>query len=108
MFSFTAVEHWLHVRKIPRAARQRITFILLYKIERCAVRVVCKQPNNVHTFQVVHNHNVMLSFRVLRMVSELAYLFLVLITVVATGLSCAALLSQAIRTPGHGHRTLNA
>ncbi|KAF8973741.1 hypothetical protein BDZ97DRAFT_1648495 [Flammula alnicola] len=40
----------------------------------------------------------MLSPRVLRTLSEATYVFLVLITVVATGLSCAALLSQAVRT----------
>ena len=40
----------------------------------------------------------MLSPRVLRTVSESAYVFLVLLTVVATGLSCAAILSQAVRT----------
>lgn len=33
-----------------------------------------------------------------RVVSESAYVFLVLLTVVATGLSCAAILSQAVRT----------
>ena len=42
--------------------------------------------------------NVMLSPRVLRTVSESAYVFLVLLTVVATVLSCAAILSQAVRT----------
>jgi hypothetical protein len=40
----------------------------------------------------------MLSPRVLRTVSESAYVLLVLLTVVATGLSCAAILSQAVRT----------
>ena len=40
----------------------------------------------------------MLSPRVLRTVSESAYVFLVLLTVVATVLSCAAILSQAVRT----------
>ncbi|PPQ76719.1 hypothetical protein CVT26_004380 [Gymnopilus dilepis] len=40
----------------------------------------------------------MLSRRVLATASELAYLFLILLTVVATGLSCTAILSQAVRT----------
>ncbi|KJA26165.1 hypothetical protein HYPSUDRAFT_181803 [Hypholoma sublateritium FD-334 SS-4] len=40
----------------------------------------------------------MLSPRVLRTLSEAAYAFLVIITIVATGLSCAAILSQAVRT----------
>ncbi|KDR85173.1 hypothetical protein GALMADRAFT_233837 [Galerina marginata CBS 339.88] len=40
----------------------------------------------------------MLSPRVLRTASEATYVLFVLITVVATGLSCAAILSQAVRT----------
>ncbi|KAF8167925.1 hypothetical protein B0H34DRAFT_37981 [Crassisporium funariophilum] len=40
----------------------------------------------------------MLSPRVLRTLSEAIYAFLLLITVVATGLSCAAIISQAVRT----------
>ena len=40
----------------------------------------------------------MLSPRVLRTVSEGAYIFLLLITLVAAGLSCAAIISQAVRT----------
>jgi len=40
----------------------------------------------------------MLSPRVLRTASEGAYVFLVLITIVAAGLSCAAIISQAVRT----------
>ena len=40
----------------------------------------------------------MLSARVLRTLSEAAYVFLVIVTIVATGLSCAAILSQAVRT----------
>lgn len=40
----------------------------------------------------------MLSPRVLRTLSEAAYAFLVIITIVASGLSCAAILSQAVRT----------
>src|SRR6266700_4198639 len=40
----------------------------------------------------------MLSPRVLRTVSEGAYVSFVLIAIVATGLSCAAIISQAVRT----------
>ena len=40
----------------------------------------------------------MLSHRVLRTVSDSAYVLLVLLTLVATVLSCAAILSQAVRT----------
>ncbi|KIM48030.1 hypothetical protein M413DRAFT_218605 [Hebeloma cylindrosporum] len=40
----------------------------------------------------------MLSPRVLRTASEGAYVFLVLLTIVAAGLSCAAIISQAVRT----------
>lgn len=40
----------------------------------------------------------MLSFRVATPLSELGYAFLVLTTFVAIGLSCMALLSQAVRT----------
>ncbi|KAF8203095.1 hypothetical protein BJ912DRAFT_340816 [Pholiota molesta] len=40
----------------------------------------------------------MLSPRVLRTVSEATYVFLVIIAIVAAGLSCAAIISQAVRT----------
>lgn len=40
----------------------------------------------------------MLSPKILRTISETSYALLVLLLVVATGLSCAALLSQAVRT----------
>ncbi|KAF9056352.1 hypothetical protein BJ165DRAFT_505280 [Panaeolus papilionaceus] len=40
----------------------------------------------------------MLSPRLLRSISETLYAFLVLIIIVASGLSCAALISQAVRT----------
>ena len=40
----------------------------------------------------------MLSHRVLKTVSDTIYVFLVVVTFVATGLSCAAIISQAVRT----------
>ncbi|PPQ76411.1 hypothetical protein CVT24_012628 [Panaeolus cyanescens] len=40
----------------------------------------------------------MLSLRLQRTISETLYAFIVLIIIVATGLSCAALISQAVRT----------
>lgn len=49
----------------------------------------------------------MLSSKLLRTISETSYALLVLLTVVATGLSCAALLSQAVRTSSNKNWTNN-
>jgi len=49
----------------------------------------------------------MLSPRVLRTISEISYALLVLATICATGLSCVALLSQAVRTAPNQSWTRN-
>ncbi|KXN89857.1 hypothetical protein AN958_04861 [Leucoagaricus sp. SymC.cos] len=48
-----------------------------------------------------------ISPKLLRTISETSYALLVLLTVVATGLSCAALLSQAVRTAPNRNWTKN-
>ncbi|KAH9486756.1 Protein PRY2 [Psilocybe cubensis] len=62
-----------------------------------------KQGNIVGQFALAPTHGTFmrLSSRVLRTASEATYVFLALVAVVATGLSCAAIISQAVRTsPG--------
>jgi hypothetical protein len=49
----------------------------------------------------------MLSPKLLKTISETSYALLVALTVVATGLSCTALLSQAVRTSANRNWTKN-